>query len=304
LVEIAEVLATVHHAGIVHRDVKPENVHLCGERGTVLGGFGLVVAELALADADLLHGGSPYYMAPEAITRTTLRGAGHLLDLYSYGVLAYELLTGSVPYDADELDTLLRLHREAPIPDVRTRRPNVPPKLAELVAELMAKEPGARPPTAEALLWRLRAVAVDVAARPYVARPMAMVVSDDLGFAAELRNRLQHWVSGVDIVVCSSGGDALTNLAQKSTQLLLLDLQLGDIGAIELLTQLRAGKHPQPEAVVALSEHASPTDLERLRALGVRSIVPRGKMTGAMLEPVVRNVLAADEPVPERLSLV
>ncbi len=298
VVDVCDALAAIHQAGIAHRDVKPENVMLCGARGTVLIDFGLVVAEAELAKAaPVPQGGSPYYMAPEALLHTTVRGGAHLVDLYALGVLAFEVLTGSVPFNASDLATLTRLHAEAPIPDARVLRPNVPAELAKLIREMMAKRPGARPQATDEVLWRLKAVAAQLPTTDGPMRPCAMVVCDDLGFATELRHRLTFWLSQLEVTVHHSCREALDALDEGGVQLLLLDMQIGNMGVMEFVKQLRRKRLSSPPAVVVLSERAEATDLDALRMLDVMSILPRGKMLGAMLEPVVRNVLALEPRV-------
>ncbi len=295
LVDICGALHALHGAGIAHRDVKPDNVMLCGERGTVLIDFGLVASEANVASAsETLAGASPLYLAPEELRGCTARGGGHLADIYSFGVVAYELLTGSVPFNASDIPTLTRLHADAPIPDARVLRPNLPAQLAELIVELMAKQPGERPQAMDEVLWRLRSVQGNLPRGSGPMRKLAMIVSDDLGFCGELQHRLDHWVSRVEVVVHHSCRDLLKALEHTTPQLLLFDQTIGDMTVIDLLKKMKASKFAGPEAMVLLAASVSADDLDALRKIGVRSIMPRGRMMGAMLEPIVRNVLAAN----------
>lgn len=294
LIDICDAMHAIHQAGIVHRDVKPENVLLCGKRGPVLIDFGLVVPETTVGDQ--VTAGTPYYVAPEMIGGDATRGSGHLADLYSFGVTAYELLTGRLPYNADDLASVLRLHREAPIPDARMLRPDLPAQLAQTVKELMAKQPGERPQTAEEVLWRLRKIALVVKDRVPPKRPMVLLVTEDLALVGQLKHLLESWLDKVDVVIKRTGQQALEALDSSSEggpHLMLVDLELGDMSGVEMLMQLRGNDEAWPSAVVAMSDQARPQDLELLRHLDVMSFVSKGTHMPAMLEPVVRNVLRA-----------
>lgn len=153
---LADVLHAVHAAGCLHRDVKPGNVMLAGRERVVLMDFGLFLPEGELSGRTLLAG-SPGYMAPESILDRVLPGAGHLVDLYALGVIAFELLAGRIPFPADSLDQILDHHLHASPPDLAALVPDVPPRLAALTRELLSKEPYDRPDSEE-LVWRLRAI--------------------------------------------------------------------------------------------------------------------------------------------------
>jgi eukaryotic-like serine/threonine-protein kinase len=149
--DVARALAYAHEQGVVHRDIKPENVLLTGGMGLVTD-FGIAKA-LTAATGDGHSGvttlgvvmGTPAYMAPE-------QGAGdpaidHRADIYAFGCLAYEALSGSPPFAGRTPPALIAAHAiEAP--EALTRRsPNVPAALAELVMRCLAKQPARWPST-------------------------------------------------------------------------------------------------------------------------------------------------------------
>ncbi|MBM4341777.1 MAG: protein kinase [Deltaproteobacteria bacterium] len=130
--EVAGALAYSHNLGLLHRDVKPSNVFLTEEdRRVKLLDFGIAIAQDASAarPGEQLFG-TPYYMSPEQILGQKLDGRS---DLYSLGILAYELMTREVPFDADTIDELLNRHLNAPTPDPREIVPDAPPDLCEFV---------------------------------------------------------------------------------------------------------------------------------------------------------------------------
>lgn len=144
------VLAGLAHAArrqIVHRDLKPENLMISAEGAVKIADFGIAKA-LGGASSNLTQTGmaigTPRYMAPEQVLGD---GVSPATDLYATGVIAFELLTGRVPFEHDEALPLLFRHVNAPVPDIRSFRPDLDPRLEEWVASLLAKAPADRPPT-------------------------------------------------------------------------------------------------------------------------------------------------------------
>jgi serine/threonine-protein kinase len=145
--EVARALAHAHEQGLVHRDVKPQNV-LVGEDGRArVTDFGIARAlegpERTESGAIL---GTGSYVAPEQAQGERV---GPTADVYSLGIVLYELLAGEPPFRGSSfVETALRHVNEAP-PDLRERRPDVPPALAALVHRCLAKSPADRPTAAE-----------------------------------------------------------------------------------------------------------------------------------------------------------
>ncbi len=156
--DVARALAYAHERGVVHRDIKPDNVLL--SRGTaVVTDFGIAKALVASATtkdrgATLTQMGTalgtPAYMAPEQAAGDP--GTDHRADFYAFGCMAYELLTGRPPFEARTPQRLLAAHMGETARPVTDVRPDTPAQLSDLVSRCMAKEPTDRPANADELL--------------------------------------------------------------------------------------------------------------------------------------------------------
>ncbi|WP_252274148.1 AAA family ATPase [Pseudomonas subflava] len=143
-------LAQMHRHGLLHRDIRPDNLIL-GDDGRVrLTGFAFAMPSDGSADGiPPLPDGSLAYLPPEQTPST--RG-----DLYALGVSFFELLSGRLPFSASDPVRWLHQHVAVPAPTVTEHRPGLPPGLDDLLAWLMAKQPGQRPDSAQQLEAELR----------------------------------------------------------------------------------------------------------------------------------------------------
>ena len=158
-VEIAGALAAAHRVGVVHRDVKPQNIVVSGDGQARLIDFGLAIQPAGQVALDAVAG-TVAYAAPEQ-TGMLKRPVDGRADLYALGVVLFECLTGQRPFDAADPGELIRLHIAAPAPEIRKLRPEVPQTLADLVAKLLAKDPDDRYQTGDGLLADLRRISRD-----------------------------------------------------------------------------------------------------------------------------------------------
>jgi eukaryotic-like serine/threonine-protein kinase len=155
--EIADALAYAHACGVVHRDIKADNVMLAGGHA-FLADFGIarvfaVQDPGATATASAVAVGTPAYMAPEQIVGGAVDGR---TDIYAFGALAYEALTGAPPFEGSSQDIAAAHLTRAPEPITR-RRADVPSPIADLVMRCLEKGPERRPQRAEDLLTVLDA---------------------------------------------------------------------------------------------------------------------------------------------------
>jgi tRNA A-37 threonylcarbamoyl transferase component Bud32 len=144
--QVAGALAVAHQAGLVHRDIKPANILLAEDGRVKVGDFGIAKAA---ENTDLTQEGSflgtAKYLAPEQVEARPVDGR---TDLYSLGIVLYEMLCGRVPFEADTSSStaLARLHSDPQRP--RLIRPGVPRELEAITMRLLARDPAGRYPTA------------------------------------------------------------------------------------------------------------------------------------------------------------
>ncbi|HJR15604.1 MAG TPA: serine/threonine-protein kinase, partial [Gemmatimonadales bacterium] len=160
--DVVSALAYAHSHGIVHRDVKPDNV-LLSSGVAVVTDFGVAKAVRASTDPGAtgltslgVALGTPAYMAPEQATANPQ--IDHRADIYALGVVAYELLTGGQPFAGRSPQAVLAAHVVEDPEPVERRRPAVPPMLATLVKDCLAKRPAERPQTAVQVMNVLDAI--------------------------------------------------------------------------------------------------------------------------------------------------
>ncbi len=163
---IAEGLDAAHQLGIVHRDVKPSNILFNQTNEAFLTDFGLAkFTQRKSGITKTLLVGTPEYMSPEQAQRLQVDGRS---DIYSLGVILYLILTGRHPFRAATVSRMAAAHIHAPVPSVRSVIPELPAMWDEIVDRALAKTPGNRYESAQALArdvalatrgqWYLRAV--------------------------------------------------------------------------------------------------------------------------------------------------
>jgi len=161
LAQVADALGYAHRHGVIHRDIKTANIMLDEEGWAVVTDFG--IAKVVQAQGLTMTGvtvGTPTYMSPEQCATTEeLTGAS---DQYSLGVVAYEMLTGTVPFQDDSIMSIMYAHFNQPPRPVTDLRPDCPPNLAAAVMRMLEKDPASR--------WATMDDVVAVCGRPSLRR--------------------------------------------------------------------------------------------------------------------------------------
>lgn len=149
-----------HRKQLIHRDIKPSNVMFDTDDGAetpVLTDFGVakVVDTASVTNSHVLTG-TPMYMSPEQARSEEVTGRS---DIYSLGIMLFEMATGAVPFQGDNMYTILLQHWESAPPVPSHRNPRVPPELDAVILRALAKDPGQRYPTAETFAAAIRQAA-------------------------------------------------------------------------------------------------------------------------------------------------
>jgi TolB-like protein len=160
LKDVADALAYAHARGIVHRDIKPDNVLLSGHHA-VVADFGVAKAVSQAKGQSGLTSvgvalGTPAYMAPEQAAGDP--NIDHRADIYALGAMAYEMLTGRAIFRGMSPHQMLAAHITEPVQPVTDLRPAMPPALADLIMACLAKNPADRPQSAAEILQTLEGI--------------------------------------------------------------------------------------------------------------------------------------------------
>jgi CheY-like chemotaxis protein len=287
LIGIADGLGVVHRAGMAHRDVKPANVMLAPGNRTVLTDLGIFQAEAEQRTGKSILG-SPAYMAPETITASVARGEGYLVDVYALGVIAFEMLTGSVPFIDERVLKVLWMHTAAPTPDPTDRRPDTPPRLARLVRSMLAKDPKARPQSMEEIAWQLRRLLQEPASPDD--RMSVVIAEDDPCAATVLSLIVARAAPEAHVRVARNGREALVLVRRKVPNLLVVDLHLPGVSGLDVCMQLRGTRVADRCRIVCTSAQAERGELEALRNLGFTRFVPKGDEIASQLPAILTEL--------------
>ncbi|MCR2800622.1 MULTISPECIES: Stk1 family PASTA domain-containing Ser/Thr kinase [unclassified Microbacterium] len=178
-------LAAAHRAGIVHRDVKPENVLLAEDGRIKIGDFGLARATTANTATGQMLLGTIAYLAPELVTRGS---ADARSDIYALGIMLYEMLTGEQPYKGEQPMQIAYQHATDSVPRPSAKNPGVPEPLDELVLWATERDPDERPSDAREMLDRLREIERSLGVAPQVVRtaPIGVVSEEDVLDSGEM----------------------------------------------------------------------------------------------------------------------
>ena len=310
----AGALAAAHAVGVVHRDIKPANILLDANGNATVTDFGISL--VTSRPARELHGstaGTPHYMSPEQSLGDQVDGRS---DVYSLGVVLYEMLAGMRPFTGRNATEVIAQHISAPIPRLSDREPETPAALVRLVDLMLAKDPSGRPTAAElvtalsaantpeALLapsqvrrrrWRRRALYLGIAA---VSAGAVIVVAVRIAF--RVMAFLVGGGEGADPALIASGAavpDSIVRLARASASIdanervVLIFIQANHKFPDALLITDSAIIRRTPKGTIRRSLEESDVNLQPLK---------RGGSAGGLL--IVRQKGATPDTLYQDLS--
>ncbi len=300
LLPVAEGLSVVHRAGLVHRDVKPDNIMLTPSHRVVLMDFGLVLPEFDVNNKQTVAG-SPPYMAPEVIMSTAESGNGHLSDIFGFGVVAYELLAGVRPYPGNTIREVLASHERGPAEALAELRSDCPLALCQLIHEMLNHNPQVRIQSAEAIAWQMRGIGDERArgATPKTERPTTepsppptsvLIVDDDRDLARILTFYVHQIMGPVDVRVAYDGEEALGAVQEAEPDVMLLDLHMPRMNGVELCMQLKGEGLAESSSIISVSAGAAEHDVQLLHQLGIHHFVEKGSSLRERLRVVLAEV--------------
>jgi serine/threonine-protein kinase len=319
--QLAEGLSAMHAAGLVHRDVKPENVVIEASSGRpVLVDFGLALPQRSRASRgkNQIIAGTPAYMAPE---QARVRPSGEYVtprtDVYSLACMAFELVTGRLPFRGLDVEAMLERHASSPAPLPSMIDPALAPFDATF-AKALAKSPADRHESVRAFAAELDAAGaqlvaieppasqppVDLAAQSGVAS--VLIVDDDPVFrklAAAAVNRAFEGTS-VDVNLATSGEEALATAGVRTPHVVLLDYHMPGLDGFETLSRLRNLRGGYRSQVLVLSASLDEAAAVRFRVLGVEEMKQKPVPIAALAE-LVRELASRQGLLPsEALTTV
>ena len=285
--QVCRGLSAIHASGAVHGDLKPSNI-LLGPASRV------AIADLGLSRlfdntgriGDHPMAGTPAYLAPE-FSRVDL--PAHLLqrsDIYSLGVIAYEMLTGSPPYDIVTTQDMLNAHG-APPPLPSNLRPELTAAFDGPLLSALSVDPARRTASADELRRQLLRARESIQARTRALR--IVVADDDADFLALARETLAFGLPGAEIETVPDGRAALAAIDREPASLAVIDLDMPGLNGVELTAALRA--HYSIPIVVCTASGGAP-DWRLLSAIGADGFLVKPIDPFALIA-LARKMLAA-----------
>lgn len=262
---VADGLAALHEAGLIHGDVKPSNILLGPGRAVKLTDMGL--SQLLIENAGGVVRGTPSYMPPERARGLSV--ARELLprqDVYALAVTAYELLTGRLPFVSARPEALIDQHAHAEPPAPSAVWPELPPAVDGPLLAAMHKDAERRTETPAVFVEQLER-ASRLPARPGE-RVRLLVVDDDEDWLALIDHAIRRRLAGVEVRLARDGEEALEIARRERPSAALVDLRMPRVDGEALTRALRDLAGPEDMPIVVLTGEGSGRDWRRLRRIG------------------------------------
>jgi len=288
LEQVCRGVSAIHAAGTVHRDLKWTNV--------IVGpGFRVAVTDLGLARVldrpahELLESfsGTPAYMAPEVVTGRPLPVSMHArADVYSLGVMTFELFTLRLPFISDDSDEMMKLHVNEPPPIPSELRPELPAAFDAVILKALSKDPADRYPSVAALREALLAAREESQRARRQVR--VLIADDDADFAKLAADLVRHALPSAEVEVVADGSAALAACDERSFALAIIDLDMPGMNGIELTAALRGEAKTRRMPILVATATGGAPDWRLLSSLGADGFVVKPVDTLAFVAQVRR----------------
>lgn len=243
--ELSDALSRAHHLHILHRDIKPANILLAADKTPRLTDFGLArIGEMpGLTETGSILG-TFFYLSPEAVEN---REVNERSDIWSFGVVLYEMLTGRVPFTGDSPFEVVWAIKNQSLPILENLRSGIPPALANLIRRMLRKDNPARVDSARQVGVELENIQKELAARdeaaggsPSAPTKIRVLIADD---HAVVRQGLRMFIDlqeDMEVVAeGTNGAEAIQLAAQYQPDIVLLDLVMPLIDGVDATTQIK-----------------------------------------------------------------
>jgi DNA-binding NarL/FixJ family response regulator len=251
--EISDALSRAHHLQILHRDIKPANILLAEDGTPRLTDFGLArIGQLPRLTENGSILGTFYYLSPEAVEN---REVNERSDLWSFGVVLYEMITGRLPFEGDTPFEVVWAIKNQPLPVLENLRSGIPPSLSSLVRRLLRKDNPARVDSARQVGAELETIQQELGASaaapeksaggavtvPVRAPKIRVLIVDD---HAVVRQGLRMFIDLQDDMEVvgegTNGTEAIVLTGKLRPDIVLLDLVMPQMDGVEATTKIKA----------------------------------------------------------------
>ena len=287
--QVCRGVQAIHDAGTIHRDLKPSNVMLGAGFRAAVGDLGLArfVGNEPSAGSAASMIGTPTYMAPEAIMGSTVPDFAVRADIYSLGVMGFELMTGKPPFKGSNVAHVMTLHLTQPPPIPSEVRPALGQAFDAPILAALAKSASDRP--ASAREWYDQLLRAKQQAQP-PRRTSVLVADDDEDFRAFATAVLEASVDGIQVATAADGKAAIAALERNEYSLLFLDLEMPEANGLEVMAAVRSRPVAKRPTVVVVSAVGSASDWSLMAKLGADSFLVK-PVTPQQLSRTVRRLL-------------
>jgi len=245
----------------VHRDLKPSNVLLDAQMRARVADLGLAAPYL---DGGVVKeiAGTPAYMAPEVAFEGE-QSPSPASDVYALGCMAYELVTGKLPFDADTALALMVQHATAQPQKPSLLRPGVPATFDDVILRALAKNPQDRTASVDAFRRALKE------ARASSMEPVRILVAeDDPDFRDLLALKLGMEFPGAEIVCVDNGRSLIDAFSENNASVVMIDLQMPVLDGVAVTALLRARPEAATVPIIVMTASGGPQEWKLLSSLG------------------------------------